>query len=131
MSRLARTLSIRTDRQIAALDITAEVSQALPSTYSGLATVYVEHTTAAVTINEAETRLLADIETALSGLVEDEGWQHDAIDDNAAAHLRALIIGPSTVVPVKEGQLQLGRWQSVLFLECDGPRTRTVQLYTA
>ncbi len=56
------------------------------------------------------------------------GWPsfHDALDGNADAHLRALLLGHGVVLPVAEGELDLGTWQSVLLVECDGPRTRTV-----
>lgn len=57
-----------------------------------------------------------------------DGWRHDELDGNAASHLRALLLGPSVTVPVRDGDLSLGRWQSVLLVECDGPRTRTVDV---
>lgn len=55
-------------------------------------------------------------------------WRHDELDGNAASHLRALLLGPGVTVPVRDGDLSLGRWQSVLLVECDGPRTRTVDV---
>jgi secondary thiamine-phosphate synthase enzyme len=58
--------------------------------------------------------------------VANEGWAHDELDGNADSHLRTLLVGASKTVPVTEGTLDLGRWQSVLLVECDGPRTRTV-----
>jgi len=79
-----------------------------------------------VVVNEAESRLLDDLATALDDLVADDGWQHDQIDDNADSHVRAMLVGESVTVPVVDGDLQLGRWQSILAVECDGPRSRTV-----
>ena len=61
-------------------------------------------------------------------LSTDERWQHDQIDDNADAHVRALLVGPEVTVPVDEGSLDMGTWQSVLLVECDGPRRRTVEV---
>ena len=58
----------------------------------------------------------------------DEDYEHDAIDDNAVAHLQATVLGESVTIPVVEGELDLGSWQSVLFVECDGPRTRRVSV---
>ena len=81
-----------------------------------------------MTVNEAESRLLGDFETALGDFVPDDGWAHDQIDDNADAHVRAMLVGPSVTLPVAEGILKLGTWQSVLLVECDGPRTRKVQV---
>jgi len=52
--------------------------------------------------------------------------QVDALDGNADSHLRALLLDESVSVPVSDGALALGTWQSVLLLDCDGPRTRSV-----
>jgi secondary thiamine-phosphate synthase enzyme len=110
------------------VDITDRVTDALPPDASGTATVIVSHTTAGIALNEAESRLLGDFETALEELVPDDGWAHDEIDDNADSHIRALLVGASETVPVEDGSLALGTWQSVLLVECDGPRTRTIRV---
>jgi secondary thiamine-phosphate synthase enzyme len=82
-----------------------------------------------VILNENEHRLLNDITRAVENFVpDDEDYEHDAIDDNAAAHLQATVLGESVTVPVVEGELDLGKWQSILFVECDGPRTRRVSV---
>jgi secondary thiamine-phosphate synthase enzyme len=120
--------TVSTDERLSVVDVTDRVREALPADAGGAATVHVDHTTAAVTVNEAEPRLLGDFETALSELVSDEGWDHDALDGNADAHVRAMLVGPSVTVPVAGGQPDLGTWQSVLLVECDGPRTRTVRV---
>jgi secondary thiamine-phosphate synthase enzyme len=122
------TFNVTTDDRLAVVDVTEEVGAAVTRDVSGTATVFVEHTTAAVTVNEAESRLLGDFEQALAGLVPDEGWAHDALDGNADSHVRAMLVGPSVTVPVRSGSLALGTWQSVLLLECDGPRTRTISV---
>jgi secondary thiamine-phosphate synthase enzyme len=120
--------TVSTDDRLSVVDVTDRVESALPADASGAATVFVRHTTAGVTVNEAEPRLMADFADALATLVPDEGWRHDEIDDNADSHVRAMLVGPATTVPVAEGSLELGTWQSVLFVECDGPRTRTVRV---
>jgi len=122
------TLQISTNERLEVLDVTDRVANAIPTDATGTITVFVEHTTAAVTVNEVESRLLGDFETALGDLVPDEGWDHDQIDDNADSHVRAMLVGPSVTVPVDDGSLQLGTWQSILFIECDGPRTRQVRV---
>ena len=122
-------LAISTDERLSVLDVTDRVADALPADADGTATVFVPHTTAAVTVNEGEPRLLGDIEAGLSELIADEGWSHDRIDDNADAHLRATLIGPSVTVPVADGDLATGTWQSILFIECDGPRTRSLEVH--
>lgn len=120
--------TLSTDSRLEVVDVTHEIERALPADVGGTATVFVEHTTAGVTVNEAESRLLGDFETALGDLVPDEGWDHDELDGNADSHVRAMLVGPSATVPVADGSLDLGTWQSVLLVECDGPRTRTVRV---
>lgn len=123
---------VSTDERVEAVDVTDEVAAEVPDAADGLATVFVEHTTAGVTVNEAEPRLLGDLEDALSRLVaEDGGWAHDELDDNADSHIRAMLVGNGPTIPVADGELQLGTWQSVLLVECDGPRTRTVRVAVA
>jgi secondary thiamine-phosphate synthase enzyme len=121
-------LTVETDRRTQAVDVTDRVEAALPAAADGVATVFVRHTTAAVTVNEAESNLLEDVESFLADAVADEGWAHDRLDGNADSHIRAMLVGPSVTLPVAEGSLDLGTWQSVLLLECDGPRSRTVSV---
>jgi secondary thiamine-phosphate synthase enzyme len=120
------TLSIETEEMRTIVDVTDRIADAVPSGANGTCTVFVEHTTAAITINEAESRLLDDIEDVLADLVPSEGWAHDKLDMNGDAHLRSMLLGPSVTVPVADGDLAIGSWQSLLLVESDGPRTRTV-----
>ena len=122
--------SVTTDERLQVVDVTDRVRGAVPDDADGVATVFSQHTTAAVTVNEAESRLRDDLENFLANLVVDEGWAHDEIDDNADSHLRASLLGPSETIPVADGTLQLGTWQSVLLVECDGARQRTVLVAT-
>ena len=119
---------VETDSKTTVIDITDGVADQLPADAEGVCTVFVRHTTAGVIVNEAERRLLDDLADGLDSLVPDEGWAHDALDGNADSHVRAMLVGESATVPVENGHLQLGRWQSVLLVECDGPRTRTVDI---
>jgi secondary thiamine-phosphate synthase enzyme len=120
--------TVSTDARLDVVDVTDRVAAAVPDDADGPVTVFVEHTTAGVVVNEAESRLLDDMRTFLSDLVPDEGWDHDRVDGNADSHLRALLLGPSETIPVVDGDPALGRWQSILFVECDGPRERTVRV---
>ncbi|MCY4729113.1 secondary thiamine-phosphate synthase enzyme YjbQ [Natronomonas gomsonensis] len=122
------TLTVDTGRRLEVLDITDRVEAAVPDDADGTATVFVRHTTAGIAVNEAESRLLGDFEAFLADAVDDDAWDHDRLDGNADAHLRALLIGASETLPVSDGTLDLGTWQSVLFVECDGPRSRTVDV---
>lgn len=119
---------IRTGDQLDVVDVTDRIDDLLASDAEGACTVFVRHTTAGISVNEAESRLLDDVESFLGGVVPDEGWAHDRLDDNADSHLRALLLGPGETLPVSGGELDLGTWQSVLLIECDGPRTRAVDV---
>ena len=63
--------------------------------------------------------------------VSTEGWRHDALDGNADAHLRSSLLGRSVSIPVRDGELALGTRQSVLLVECDGPRDRSLSTTVA
>jgi len=125
---MRRSFDIRTERRLQVVDVTDEVEAALPREYDGVCTVFSKHTTTGVCVNEAESRLLGDIESMLAEAVPDDGWAHDELDGNADSHLRAALASSSVVLPVSDGALDLGRWQSVLLVECDGPRSRTVEV---
>lgn len=126
------TIRVETDDRVAVVDVTDAVADAVPDAVAeGICTVFVPHTTAGVVVNERERGLLADVERTLERLVpRGEGYDHDAVDDNADAHLRAMLLGESVAVPVSDGDLALGTWQSVLLVECDGPRTRRLDVQT-
>jgi len=116
--------NVETDVQIDVVDVTDQVAAAVPAVEAGVCTVFVHHTTAALSINEAESRLLDDIEEFVATLSAPDGWAHDALDGNADAHLRTSLIGRSVSIPIRDGELALGAWQSILLIECDGPRNR-------
>ncbi|USZ67787.1 secondary thiamine-phosphate synthase enzyme YjbQ [Halorussus salilacus] len=123
---------VETDDRVAVVDVTDRVADEVPADASGVCTVFVPHTTAGVVVNEAESGLLTDLEAHLERVApSDRDYRHDRIDDNAAAHLRAVALGESVSVPVEGGDLALGTWQSVLFVDCDGPRTRRVEVAVA
>ncbi|MBU4220915.1 MAG: secondary thiamine-phosphate synthase enzyme YjbQ [Euryarchaeota archaeon] len=58
----------------------------------------------------------------------DSNYAHNSIDNNADAHLRAVILGMSQTIPIEDGHLVMGTWQSILFVELDGPGNRTINL---
>jgi secondary thiamine-phosphate synthase enzyme len=120
-------LRIHTSQKWQVIDITFQVAEAVKKAAisDGLCHVYVSHTTAAITINEkADPNIGVDLVNALNRLIPEGVWQHDKIDDNGAAHIKASIIGPGETIPVRNGQLLLGTWQAVMLVEFDGPRTR-------
>lgn len=120
--------TVETGEGITVTDVSDRVRDSVPDDADGTCTVVSQHTTAGIVVNEAEQRLLTDLRDALADLVPDEGWRHDDLDGNADAHVRAMLLGPDATLPVVEGELDLGTWQSVLFVDCDGPRSRTVRV---
>ena len=111
------------------VDITERVADLVKQSgvSDGICLVYVPHATAAVAINEnADPNVCEDILDALTHVIPEGRWRHDRIDNNAAAHIKATILGPSQAVPVRESRLRLGTWQSLMLVELDGPRERTV-----
>ena len=122
-------LKIHTQKTQEMVDITAQVVEMVrqAGVRTGLCMVYVPHATAAVVINEnADPNVCQDILDALGRMVPEGAWRHDRVDNNAAAHIKATILGPSETVPVRDGSLQLGTWQSLMLVEFDGPRERTL-----
>ncbi len=111
------------------VDITRQVAEAVAKARrdQGLCTVFVRHATAAIIINEnADPGFRSDVVTALDRLFPQGIWEHDKVDDNGAAHLKAAILGPSETVPIQGGRLLLGTWQGIALVECDGPREREI-----
>jgi secondary thiamine-phosphate synthase enzyme len=120
---------IKTSRQNQIIDITAKVLEIVrkSAVAEEICCVYTPHTTAAITINEnADPNICEDILEALAKLIPEGIWRHDRVDNNAAAHIKASLIGPSEAIPVKDGKLTLGAWQAVMLVELDGPRERRV-----
>jgi secondary thiamine-phosphate synthase enzyme len=124
-------LTITTERHTQLIDITQQVRAAAAGAHGAAVLVYVPHTTAGLTINEHADPLVArDFETALERIApEGWGWQHvEEGEENAPSHIRAALMGPQVLIPLRDGKLALGTWQGVFFCELDGPRTRSVYL---
>ena len=122
-------MNIRTSKRVELVDITEEVKSEVRKSgiVNGICVVSTSHTTTAIILNENETGLRHDILDFLEKLIPPSaGYQHDRIDNNADAHLKAVILGPSETIPVMGGELVLGTWQRIFFVELDGPRQRTV-----
>jgi len=121
---------IKTKKGQEIVDITSQVNDVVKKSKikEGLCVIYVPHATCAVIINENyDPSVCEDIIFALNKAIpEHAGYKHDSIDNNAHAHIKASIIGPSEVILIKDGKLQLGRWQGIALAEFDGPRDRSV-----
>lgn len=123
-----RDLTIATQRHTQFVNIDALVQRCVDE--SGIAEgevrVFIPHTTAGVTINEnADPDVVADMELILERMAPWEGGYAHA-EGNAAAHVKASMMGASATVFIQRGRLALGTWQSLYFCEFDGPRTRRI-----
>lgn len=124
------TLTIRSVKRADAIEITELVQRVVRESgvETGLCQVYVPHTTAGVFINEnADPDALQDILNTLESLVPWENRYRHA-EGNAAAHIKASLVGTSQTVPVRNGRLALGSWQGIYFADFDGPRERQFQV---
>ena len=122
-------IKINTSNNFEIIDVTSKVNE-LIDIEKGIVSIFSKHSTSAIVVNENESGLLDDIEFTLSNLITDNySYSHDRIDNNARSHLKSFLLSSSECLPVKNGKLDLGTWQSVFFVELDGPRrSRTITL---
>lgn len=120
---------LNTNKKFQIIDITSKINE-LTAIEEGIVNIFSKHSTSAIVVNENENGLLEDFEFMLENLIDDKySWQHDRIDNNATSHLKSFLLSSSETLPVKNSKLDLGTWQSVFFVELDGPRSsRTVNL---
>ncbi len=135
-----QVIEVETGKGINIYNITPQIVEILKAAAikNGQVLVFARHTTTALAINEDEERLLRDVKVHLGKLApESEKYLHNDLhlrdvppDEpmNAHSHLMAMMLSTSEVIPIVDGQMALGTWQSILFFELDGPRKRTVSV---
>ena len=120
--------NVKTSKHTQMLDITQQIQAVVNESgvTEGICTVFIPHTTAAVTINEnADPDVVRDFTMEINKIVPwEDGYYH--MEGNSAAHLKSSMIGFSEQIIIDKGQLILGTWQGIYFCEFDGPRSRTV-----
>ncbi len=125
---MLRYLEVVTQKRTHFEDITDAVQEIIDESgvQEGICYLYVPHTTAGIFINEnADPDVKWDIEQTLEKLIPwEDGYKH--IEGNAAAHIKSVLVGTNTFIPIKNGKLMLGTWQGIFFAEFDGPRDRKV-----
>ena len=124
------TIAVETKKREETIDITSRITAAVTRAKiaDGIVTVTVAHTTAAVFVNEnADSDVQGDILTALERMVpRDAKYEH--VEGNGPAHIKAVLVGSSVTLAIREGAIALGRWQGVYFAELDGPRERSATI---
>ena len=109
------------------IDLTSEVTSFVNETRvrEGICVVSVPHATAALIVNEHEQGLLHDLLRRIEALFpESSPYEHNAIDDNADAHVAAAFLGHNRAFPISDGKVIRGTWQNLFLVELDGPRSR-------
>jgi secondary thiamine-phosphate synthase enzyme len=130
---MLKTISVKTSAQTEMVDITSQVQSELSKSgiEEGRLTLYVPHTTAAITINEgADPAVKADILMVLNQMVP---WKanYKHMEGNSPAHVKTSLMGAAETVLVSGARLVLGTWQRIFFCEFDGPRNRKLHLQIA
>lgn len=122
------TLATSGDGEV--LDVTANAQKTIDNSglRDGLCTVFVAHSTCAVTTLEYEPGCVADLNRVLEGIApQDGGWEHNErnADSNGHGHARSALMGPSVTVPFAAGELLVGTWQKIVCIDFDDrPRSR-------
>lgn len=124
-----QTIKVRSTQREQLVEFTDEVRRKLKAsgTSEGVCFLYVQHTTAGLTINEnADPDVPRDMLHALRTLIPQHGMDFRHGEENSDAHLKASLVGSSVTIPVHDGELLLGRWQGIFLCEFDGGRERKV-----
>jgi secondary thiamine-phosphate synthase enzyme len=131
------SFTLSTEERCEVSDVTKLIREAIQQfpVANGIALINTLHTTCALFINEFQSALIDDLKNLVERLVPERGgYRHDdprysdCERGNACAHLRAALLGRSIAVGLNGGELALGRFQSVIFAEFDGPRKREITL---
>ena len=124
---------LSTSKKQEIIDITGKLNAIIKKSKikNGICNVFAAHATAAIIINENyDPNICLDMIDALNKLIPSGIWRHDRVDGNADAHIKSAILGPSETIPIKNGKLELGQWQSAMFAELDGPRNNRKVIIT-
>jgi secondary thiamine-phosphate synthase enzyme len=122
-------IKVRSREREELVEFTDEVRRRLKASgaRAGLCVLYVQHTTAGLTVNEnADPDVARDMLLALRTLVPQHGMGFRHGEENSDAHIKATLVGSSVTVPFHDGELLLGRWQGIFLCEFDGGRERRV-----
>jgi secondary thiamine-phosphate synthase enzyme len=124
-----QVLKVRSRQREELVEITDRVEQALEDSgeQEGVVVLYVQHTTAGLTVNEnADPDVPRDMLHLLRIVIPQHGMGFRHGEENSDAHIKATLVGSSVTIPFHEGKLLLGRWQGVFLCEFDGGRERQV-----
>ncbi len=125
-------INLDTNKNFEIIDITSKINKLIANSKinNGVVNIFSKHSTSAICVNENEKGLLDDLEFMLANIIQDKfSYKHDNIDNNAKSHLKSFLLSSSESIPILNNKLNLGTWQSVFFIELDGPRhNRTINI---
>ena len=133
MKQFLATLEVSTHSARELVDITERVRAEVrrSEVRNGVCALYAQGATAALMVQENDDpNITLDVLDCLEGVAPAGRWRHDRVDDNGSAHIQAGIVGPSEVIPIREGRLALSTWQNVFLCDFDGPRSRRTVVVT-
>lgn len=122
-------IKVRSREREELVEFTDEVRRRLKATgaRAGICVLYVQHTTAGLTINEnADPDVPRDMLHALRTLIPQHGMNFRHGEQNSDAHIKTTLVGTSLTIPFHDGELLLGRWQGIFLCEFDGARERQI-----
>lgn len=133
MKQFLATIHASTQRERELVDITQQVREEVrrSAIRNGTCALYAQGATAALMVQENDDpNITLDVLDCLDTIAPPGRWRHDRVDNNGSAHIQAGIVGPSEVIPIRDGTLALSTWQNIFLCDFDGPRTRRTVLVT-
>ena len=122
-------ITINTSNPKQIIDITEEINSTL-EIENGICNIHIIHSTAAITTADLDPGTDLDMLDAFEKMVPKLNYRHPHNPAHVGDHIMASLIGPSVNIPIENGKLLLGTWQSVVLIEFNGPRNRTVIITT-
>jgi len=133
MRQYLGTIEVSSDRERELVDITERVRAEVRRSEirDGICALYAQGATAALMVQENDDpNITLDVLECLETMAPSGRWRHDRVDNNGSAHIQAGIVGPSEVIPVRDGGLGLSTWQNIFLCDFDGPRRRRKVMVT-
>ena len=126
MKIINSNIIIESFNKVEIVDISSKVEKIVSENKieKGLVSIYSKHSTSAIVINENEDGLIEDFKNYLNKIVLEDKYKHNHIDNNAKSHIQSFLLGNSISIPIINSKIDLGTWQSIFFVELDGPRSR-------
>lgn len=127
------TLIIKTTHHQEVIDLTDQVQKLISSDgkRDGFSLLFVKHTTCALTTADLDPGTDLDLLEAFQKMIPKIAFRHPHDPSHTKDHLLASLIGPSVIVPIKEGKLTLGTWQRIVLVEFNGPREREILVFSS